>query len=181
VPVVRLDSSDTVATAGREAYSDCGISYEFSNVDSCFAVVEGSSVLASANATIVRLRFDRIGQPWDFLSERLFKYVGPARRRFDPRNFTYLKLDRVVVTQGYELLWRDFLDTLMAEHGVHMAMFALDPASQVSSRLALSGLLGRVAKATRQQLVVVGSAHGESTAWLDHLGDQPVGLGPVGQ
>ena len=41
-------------------------------------------------------------------------------------------------------MWRDLISTLLAEHGVHMAMFALDPDSQVSARLSQAGVFGSV-------------------------------------
>jgi hypothetical protein len=174
----RTDSR--VLDAQRDACSDCGLIYSQCQPRPFYAIMEGSRILAGAHAGLVRIDFDRIGQPWDFLSKHVFAHVGPARRRFDPRNFTYLKFDGVVAKPGSGQAWRDLIGTLLAEHGTHMAMFALDPGSQVSDRLSRSGVFGRVAKATRQQLVVVGSKHGGGVDSLGSASDRPLGVGPLG-
>lgn len=163
------------------AYQDCGLTYAAPTDNTFFAVTRDNVVVAGAHANVVRLNFDRMGQPWDFLSDHVFAHVGPARRRFDPRNFRYLKLDGVVAAPGSERVWRNLISTLLAEHGVHMAMFTLDDASQVSRRLSEGGVFGRIARSTRQRLAVIARSHGSQHDWLENITRHPVGIGPFGQ
>jgi len=178
--LLRLDgqTSAKVKDAQSDASADCCLAPAEPMAATFFAVANDAMIMAGAHARIVRINFDRIGGPWDFLSERIFAHVGPARRRFDPRNFTYLQLDGVVAQPGCGRLWRDFLSTLMAEHGVHMAMFTLDPTRQLSARLERSRVFGRVARATRQELAVIVSGHGAGAARLVDCRGEPLAVAP---
>lgn len=184
--LVKLDAyTDQRVTEAQRVAVTTGLTFAAPQQREFYAVLDGDTVIAGAHANRCRLDFERIGQPWDFLSQYLFAHVGPARRRFDPRNFSYLKLDGVVVTPGHERVWKDLLSTLLARHDTHMAMFALDPRADYAQRLSRSGILGRVAKATRQQLSIQACCHGAARAWPEALLQEcltnPLHVGPFAQ
>ena len=88
------------------------------------------------------------------------------------------RLDDVVARPGHEHLWPDFLSTLLAEHRIHMAMFALDPRAELTARLAGAGLFGRVTAALQQEVAVLASGWNLNRISLDAMARKPLGLGP---
>lgn len=186
VDVTTIDVT-TVDDAGRavvdealtESRADCGLSASASGAVPFYAVTDDTGIVAGARATVTRVDMERIGGLWDLLNDRLFRYVPPARRRFDRRNFTYVRLSDIVVREGQTSVWPDFLTTLMARHGAHMAMLVVDPRSRASRLLHEAGVFGRFAAATRQELVVLGTAINLAEPDLALLAGKPLGLGPL--
>lgn len=181
---VRVDRIDdptqaTLREAIVETAADCGVLAKPVSPGAYFAVTDDKQILAGARAVVTRVDMERIGGLWDFMHEYLFRHVPAARRRFDPRNFTYLRLSDLIVREEAAALWPDFITTLMAEHGVHMAMLVLDPRSAAARWLAQAGVFGRFAAATRQELAVLVTGWQLDTELLDRLRRQPIAIGPT--
>ena len=105
--------------------------------------------------------------------------VPAARRRFNPRDFTYLRLTDIVIREGEERLWKDFLASILARYGAHMAMFMLDARSRARARLDKAGVFGRITASTRQEVVVLANAwHVTTDAWRK-AARKPLGIGPL--
>ncbi len=179
--LLRLDAQKDpwVVDMQQAADADCALRLGAQATGSFFACSDGKGVAAAAFARLIRLDFDRLGQPWDGLYDYLLAHIGPARRRFDPRNFTYLKLDSPVVGNDDASLWPDFLSTLMAEFGTHMAMLTLDPARPVNRLLEEAGVFSRFSRATQQQLAVMASSHGEDPVPLARFAGERLALHPI--
>ncbi len=177
----RLGKQDhaAVTAALQASQADCGIRSEMGGSGVFYAVTRGESILAGARAHVTRVDMERIGGLWDAFSHHVLRRIPAARRRFDPRNFTYLRLSDVVAAPGSERVWSPFLTTLMAEHGVHMALFMLDPESEVYGRIRDAGLFGRFARSTRQQVVVLARAWHLDEEELAALGRKPLAIGPT--
>ncbi len=180
IGVERLGDGDRAAVrlAVASMRRDCGLRAAAGAAGEYFAVTDSAGVVVGAAASVTRIDFQRIGGPWDWLSRTLFRMVPAARRRFDPRDFAYLRLDDVVARPGHEHLWPDFLSTLLAEHRIHMAMFALDPRAELTARLAGAGLFGRVTAALQQEVAVLASGWNLNRISLDAMARKPLGLGP---
>jgi GNAT superfamily N-acetyltransferase len=144
-----------------------------------FAVTDDRGIVAGARAVVTRIDMGRIGGYWDWLYAGLLRHVPAARRRFDPRCFTYVRLGDVVVRPGGAPVWHDFLTSLMARHRTHMAMFVLDPRRRASRLLREAGVFGRFAAATRQELVVLARGWQLDPEILDGLAATPLAIGPL--
>ena len=179
VDVIEDPRLPAVRGALDETHADCGLRSEADSPLPFLAVSDEAGIVAGARPALTRVDMERIGGLWDVLNDRLLRHVPAARRRFDPRNFTYVRLSDVVVRPGHAGVWRDFLSTVMAMHGTHMAMLVLDPRSRASGLLHEAGVFGRFAAATRQRLLVLGRAWNLEPARLAAHVDAPVGLGPL--
>lgn len=138
------------------AVSDCGPRPE-PIIDRFYKVAELSGKrLIGARVVSERVCLERIGGFWDSLYRYLLRYSGAARRRFDPANFHYLRISDLALDASTASELPDFLASLMAAEGSHMAMFVLDRCSQLAVDLHDLGLFGRFATATRTEIVVMG-------------------------
>ena len=144
-----------------------------------FAVLRGGEIVAGARVTITRIDLSRAVGAYGAFHERVGRFIPAIRRRFDPKNFTYLRLSDVVARPGSAATWRDLLPTLMREHGVHMAMFVLDPQSSTYRALADGGLFGRFAENTRTRLDVLATAWNFPSDIIDQVSQRPLGIGPL--
>ncbi|MEL7450536.1 MAG: GNAT family N-acetyltransferase [Pseudomonadota bacterium] len=181
VKLLRLDAQADpwVGDMQQAADADCALRLGAQAKGSFFACSDGKGVAAAAFARLIRLDFDRIGQPWDALYDYLLAHIGPARRRFDPHNFTYLKLDSPVVGNDDASMWPDFISTLMAEFGTHMAMITLDPARPAYRLLEQAGVFSGFSRATQQHLAVMASSHGENPVPLARFAGERLALHPI--
>ena len=181
VTVEELGATDAglVETALETSYRDCGLRPADTSTEPYLAVTDDRGVVAGARATLTRLNMVSSGSRWDVFYDGLMRRVPAARRRFDPRNFTYVRLSDVVVRPGRERLWRDLLPTIMARHDTHMAMFMFDPRSKVYTRLAEAGLFGRFTAATRQEILVLAQAWNAPGDFLARSAKQPLAIGPL--
>ena len=182
----RLITTDTVPTTSsesiddvlRECYADCALQMTGGPAP-FFAVTDDSGIVAGARASVTRVNMTSTGSFWDILNDKLLRHVTAARRRFDPRNFTYLRLSDVVVREGHARAWQDLLPTLLAQHEVYMAMFVLDPGSMACRLLESAGLFGRLARSTRQQIDVMANGWNIDAATWSELARRPLAIGPV--
>jgi GNAT superfamily N-acetyltransferase len=168
-----------VADALQNTYADCAIRPAPDNDGDYWAVTGDDGVVAGARATLTRVDMSRTGSFWDTAWQALLRFAPPARRRFDPRNFTYVRLSDVIVREGYERVWLDFLPTLLAAHDAYLAMFLLDPGSAAHARLDRARLFGRLTASTRQRVDVLAHTWSLDDALRNNLGVRPVAIGPL--
>ena len=169
----RIDSALSAAGGDSGIQADAGTSGRY------LAVVRNGEIVAGARVTITRIDLSRAVGAYGAFHERVGRFIPAVRRRFDPKNFTYLRLSDVVAQPGSGDIWQDYLATLMREHGVHMAMFVLDPRSTTYRTLEDAGMFGRFAKNTRTQLDVLATTWNASDELTDRLSDKPLGIGPL--
>ncbi len=177
--VVSVDSAliEAVSEARNATIADCGLTQKV-DTDWLALVVDGK-VRAAARASLVQVNMETIGGFWDSAYRHLLRYVPPARLRFDPENFTYVRIsDPVVMPEGVGL-WGDFISGLMALNRTHMAMFVLDPRSRARRLLNQGRVFGRLGKATRQSIQVIANSWNVNADVLAAIRSRPLGLGPL--
>ena len=177
--IVAVDSAliDAVSEARNTTIADCGLTQQV-DTDWLALVVDGK-VRAAARASLVQVNMETIGGFWDSAYRHLLRYVPPARLRFDPENFTYVRIsDPVVMPEGVGL-WGDFISGLMALNRTHMAMFVLDPRSRARRLLNQGRVFGRLGKATRQSVQVIANCWNVNADVLAGIRSRPLGLGPL--
>lgn len=181
VDVSRFDRADasSFTAALQLTENDCAIRDATIGGGNYFAVTGDDGIVAGARAIMTSVEMMPTGSRWDAFYAQLVRFLPPARRRFDPRNFRYLRLDDLVVRPGSETVWPDFLSTLMTIYDVHMAMFVLDPRAGLTRSLERAGLFGRFAAATRQHVDVMATGFGLRADLPGHDHPTPVALGPV--
>ena len=178
IDVLGADAREEIRRAVDETYADCGLTAAIPDEQPFYAVTRESRIVAGAHAAIARVDMERLGGWWDFMHDKLFRHVPPARRRFDPRNFTYLRLSNAVVLPGHEQVWKPLITTLAARFGVHMVMFAFDPRSRAHRLLQDAGVFGRFADATRQEVAMLATSWHVDRDTLAGIVAKPLGLGP---
>ncbi len=180
VAVEELNSEDArIADALSASGDDSGIRADAGTAGRYLAVTQGDEIVAGVRVTITRIDLSRAVGAYGAFHERVGRFIPAVRRRFDPKNFTYLRLSDVVVKPGAGDVWRDFLAALMHEHGVHMAMFVLDPRSTTYKTLQDAGVFGRFAKNTRTQLDVLATTWNAPDSLTVSLLQHPLSLGPL--
>ncbi len=174
------ESADAALDAAlAAAASDCGLRSAASGGGHYFAVRDGDRIDAGARVTLTRVDMATTGSAWDLAHRYLLRFVPPARRRFDPHNFTYLRLSDVVIREGRERLFKDFMSTLLARHDAYMAMFMLDPGSRTRALLEQAGIFGRFTASTRQEVRVLANAWNLPADALHEASAKPVAIGPL--
>lgn len=118
-------------------------------------VRDGGEVRAGAHVSLTRLNLDRLQGVSGFVVERLMPLFPPGRRRFDPRDFAYLRLNHLYAPPRHAGAWPAFIESLLAEHGVHFAGLVLDPRGAAFATLRRAGLPGAIARRTAQRLRVI--------------------------
>ncbi len=166
-------------TAMRDSMDECGVITQGFVAGERLRVQGDEPMLAEATITETGLAMEQMGGRWDVLYRRLLKHAGPARRRFDPANFRYLRMNDLVVTPENIGQWPAFISTLLARRELHMAMFVLDPQSMHYRLLDEAGVFGQFGRATRQDLEVMGQAWHCESDFLRLVGSAPLGIGPL--
>lgn len=175
-----LDQADPILDdALGETYADCAVRAVLARSGRYHAVVDDSGIVAGARASVTRVDMRRTGSFWDAAWQGLLRFIPPARRRFDPADFRYLRLSDVVVRPGSESVWRDLLPTLLAEHDSYLAMFVLDPRSRARELLGTANLFGRFTASTRQRVQVVAHSWNLRPTFEGALRSQPLAIGPL--
>lgn len=100
-------------------------------------------------------------------------------RRYNRRAFTYLTIHDPLVPAQRADLWERYLSAVLAETGTHMASFTLDPSSDTYTQLDETGLFGRFAESTRQELLVYARTWNLDDDACRPLHDGPFEGGPV--
>ena len=180
IDIEDLSSEDERVAASLAAVGErAGLRGDAGTSGRYFAVVDGSEIVAGARATITRIDLSRAVGAYGAFHERVGRLIPAVRRRFDPKNFTYLRLSDVVAAPESASVWRRFLPALMHEHGVHMAMFVLDPRSSTYRALEGCGLFGGFARKTRTQLDVLATAWNLPDDTMVSFSRSPLGIGPL--
>jgi GNAT superfamily N-acetyltransferase len=179
--VDELDESSAadIQAALASTFADCGLRLPAGDAGDYFALTSGSTLVAGARATLTRVDMASSGSAWDWIYRYLVRHVPAARRRFDPQNFTYLRLSDIVIREGHEQRWKELLGAIKARHGVHMAMFMLDPRARARQLLERAGVFGRLTASTRQEVVVLANAWNTSPDVLRDAAAKPLGIGPL--
>lgn len=162
-----------------ETLDDCGLIVETALPGDYFCVRRNGEIVAGARACLTRLRMSTMGGTWDALYRHVLRHAPPARRRFDPEDFRYLRLSDPLFVAGEEDVWADFLSSLMDRFGVHMTMFALDPNSRLHRQLSAAKVFGRFGRATRQSIEVLGQAWHCDPNLVGRVTGLPLGIGPL--
>jgi len=164
----------------RQSLSDCVVTKRGCTPGAHYRVSGDEALPSAATVNEVRLEMQAMGSHWDAMYRLLLKHAAPARRRFDPDNFRYLRLADLVVDRANVRCWPAFVSTLLARHDLHMAMFVLDPASSQFRLLDEAGVFGRFGRATQQQIEVLGQAWHCDADFLPAVAAAPLGIGPLG-
>jgi GNAT superfamily N-acetyltransferase len=162
-----------------QSLSDCAVLCETAGRDDYLACRVDGEIVAGARVRITRLRFDTLGGRWDTLYRHMLRYAPPARKRFDPENFTYVRFSDILFKPRHGRVWKDFASSVMHAYGTHMGLFILDPRSALYSRLEQGGVLGRFGRATGQTLEVVGQAWNCDPELGPRLKTAPLAVGPL--
>ena len=181
IDVERLTASATAAVADGlgETYGDCALRVEPACASDYWAVTDDRGIVAGARATLTRVDMSRTGSAWDAAWRGLLRFVPPARRRFDPGNFRYLRLSDVIVRGDDSAVWRELLPTLLSEYDAYLAMFVLDPVCDARRRLASAGLFGRLTASTRQTIAVMAHTWHLDEPFSAELRRRPLAIGPL--
>ncbi len=173
-----VDDARRVSVALQTEHADCGLKPLSQGTGSFYAVIRGGRLVAGARAEIVRLNVAVPGGFWSRIYGNMIDVFPPAKRRFDPRNFRYVRLHDVVATEDSAADWRALLKDILHRHGVHMAMFVMDPGRATFARLENAGLFGRFSQLTKQDICVVGNALHSASVHLPRIIERPLAVGP---
>ena len=156
--------------------SDCLYRFTSRRNAPYYAVIEDGRILAGASARLNSIDLLPAGMSAGRLYSSLVQLLPPARRRFDPADFRFVSLSDIVIAEDGARAWNALVSHVLYEFGAHMAGITLDPRRATYRNLQQQGLLGRFAKATREELSLVARSH--AMTGLDAPG-QPVGLAPL--
>lgn len=179
VAIEELTAPTTIESAMLQSYDDCGLRFVGKTKAPLYAVTDGDEIIAGARANLTHVDMMSSGSGWDFIYDKLLRRVPAARRRYDPKNFRYLRLSDVVIKAGHERVWGDLLSTLLARHEAHMAMFLLDTRSRTYALLLSAGLFGRFAQSTRQQVDILANPWNIAADQLAAIAERPLAIGPL--
>ena len=143
-----------------------------------FGFVVGDALAAAARVGIATIDLGPGGPVARFMHRHAYARFRALGKRYNRRALRYLTIHDPVVA-GDPAYWRAFTDALLAHHDAHMALFTLDPRSDIAIALNDAGVLGRFARATRQELRLMVSAWNLDEGWLERLRSKPTYGGPV--
>lgn len=119
------------------------------------ALVDEHGVRVGARVAVSGYRIETMGPVLDTLFRLTVAPFPPARRRFDPRAFRFVRLSDITLRDGCERDWPAFVSTVLARHGTHFAMTFLDPASRLHARLRRIGPFGPLVHSRRTSIDVM--------------------------
>ncbi len=115
---------------------------------------------------------------WPRIYGAMIDVFPPARRRFDPREFRYVRLFDVVAADNSGSAWKALLKDILHRHDAHMAMFVIDPKRATYAELEAAGLFGRFSRLTQQRIGVIGDARHLDNEFILQIIDRPLAVGP---
>lgn len=136
----------------------------------------GGEILAGAHVSMTRLDLDPLQGVAGFVVERLMPRFPPGHRRFNPRNFAYLRLNHLYAPIEHAATWPRFIESLMAGHGVHFAVLVLDPTGPTFATLRGAGLPGALSRRFAQRVSVLSAGVDTEAALLDQIRAVPLSL-----
>ena len=119
------------------------------------ALVDGHGIRVSARVAPSGYRIETMGAALDTLVRLAVTPFPPARRRFDPHAFRYVRLADITLREGCEGDWPAFVSTVLARHDTHFAMSFLDPTSRLHERLRRIGALAPLLHSRRPSIGVL--------------------------
>jgi len=141
------------------------------------ALVDDDGLRVSARVAVSGYRIESMGPALDALVRRGVLPFAPARRRFDPSAFRYVRFSDVTLRAGDEGAWSDFVSGVLARHDAHFGMTFVDPSSALHARLRRVGPFGRLVHGTDAPIRLMMRQAGKSTRPFDTAG--PLSLAPV--
>lgn len=179
VSVAAIEDQHMVNEAIRGSNVDCGLQDAGVDAAPFYGIRHGDEIVAGCRASHVRINMAVSEWSWHKAYGAMIDLVPPARRRFDPRHFQYVHLYDVVVRDDSPAMWNELVSDLMRRHGVHMAMFSLDPDSQSFKTLQRIGLFGWFARATRQTMKLVAIYDERQEDIATAIRSRPIALSPI--
>ena len=134
------DPRERVALAA--ALDDCAVRDVTPSALPGLALVDGHGIRVGARVAPSGYRIETMGRALDALVRVGVTPFPPARRRFDPDAFRYVRLADVTLREGCERDWKPFVSAVLARHGAHFGMAFVDPTSRLHARLRRIGPLG---------------------------------------
>lgn len=125
-----------------------------------FAVSDSDGIRVAACVSSSAFQILGMSPTLAWVTKMLVKPWKPARKRFDPDNFTFAVFSQIVVREGCERDWPAFVSTVLARHGVHFGIVYIDPASTLFNQVLRAGLLGRWLHSDEGSLQVMAKLHG---------------------
>lgn len=174
-----INDAALIDAALNAATADCGLRARSESSAPFFGIIESGALVAGARAELRRLDFASTGQRWPRAYGAIIDLFEPARRRFDPREFRYLRLSDVVATRPASRRWRLLIRDLLDRYSAHMALFVLDPRREACAALEDAGLFNRFSRLTRQRIAVLANTSGINEDDRREIRDRPVAIGPV--
>lgn len=175
--VVSVDpDDDCVQAALDESEADCRYRFTRRRRAPYFAVVEGGNIVAGASARLNALDLRSSGVSPARVYSSLIRWLPPARRRFDPADFRFVSLSDIAISAGSGRAFRILVSHILSEFGAHMAGITLDPRRTTYQRLQNEGVLGRFARATREEFCLLATPRKQPDL---ELPDQVSGLSPL--
>ncbi|MDJ0917427.1 MAG: GNAT family N-acetyltransferase [Woeseiaceae bacterium] len=173
-----VDSTARITEALQAGYGDCGLRPLHESNGPFYGIADGGTLVAGARAELVRLNLAAPDSYWPRVYGAMIDVFPPGKRRFDPREFRYVRLFDVVARENSAAAWRTLLKDILDRHGAHMAMFVMDPRRETYAELERAGLFGRLSRLTRQNIAVVGNALHPGDTLIKQIIDQPLAIGP---
>jgi len=116
-------------------HADCSLRDITSSPLPGYAITDSDGLRISARVSPVEIAPQTLGRAADWMVRLLVTPFAPARKRFDPRAFRYLKLTSIVLRPGCEADWHPFVGSLLHQYGLHFASVQLDVNSALLTRL----------------------------------------------
>ena len=172
------DSREAAVLARTER--DCAARDLTSSASPGLALVDGDGVRVGARVAPSVYRIETMGRALDALVRVTVTPFAPARRRFDPTAFRYLRFSDVALREGAERDWPAFVSSALARHEAHFGLLFLDPRGRLHGRLRRVGAFGRLVHGTSASLRVMARWSPPATnAELPPLPKGPLALPPV--
>jgi ribosomal protein S18 acetylase RimI-like enzyme len=143
-----------------------------------FGLFADGGLVAAARIGLATIDLGPGGPVANFLHRYGYARFNALGKRYNRRALRYLTIHDPVVSSD-PAKWQSFLHALLAYHQVHMALFTLDPDSDMSAAMKETGIFGRFSQATRSELRVLVNAWNLDDGWLDRVRSKPVSGGPV--
>lgn len=187
-PAVRCD----LAAMGRqhqqqlnvmadELYAQCRVRDVSPSKMPGYVLQDEHGVVVGARVADTSFRITGMSKTASWFTQLCVKPFASARRRFDPECFRYVSFTEVVMRQGCERRWTEFVSTVLARHDCHFGVVYVDPQSQLFNRLQSSGAINRFLHSSTGSINVVwqtcGDADLQDLAFDEQL--HPLHLWPV--
>ncbi len=176
----RLDAGDSRAYADAldALNANSGLVMQSAARLPVFALIDGSRLRAAARIGTTVIDLGPGGPFARFVHRYGYARFRALGRRYNRRAFRYLTIHDPLVSAEPEA-FGEFTEAILAHFDAHMALFTLDPRSEIAERLADAGLFGRFSRATRQRLRIMASGCNLDEGWDARAVSGAASGGPV--